>query len=69
MTTAKWDATHLTPDELGKRWSLSGRTLQDMRTKGTGPAYIKMSKKVVLYPVAAVEEYEAARLVTHTAAP
>ncbi len=60
---------HLTIKELATRWSISPGALQTMRTKGNGPAYIKMSKKVVLYPLDEIEAFEQARKIRHTAAP
>ena len=52
---------HLTPDELAARWGgMSTSNLQSMRTKGTGPAYIKTSKKIALYPLDEIEAFEQA---------
>ena len=51
---------YLTPAELLQRWggviSHTG-TLANWRNVGRGPAYVKIHHKVV-YPIAAVEEYE-----------
>jgi hypothetical protein len=44
-------------NELAKRWIRSPRTLENWRTKGTGPKYIKIGGKV-LYRLKDIEEIE-----------
>ena len=51
-----------TPAQLAERWSCAVGSLANQRHNGEGPAYVKVHSRV-LYPVARVEEYEAARLV------
>lgn len=43
--------------ELAKRWLRSHRTLENWRTKGKGPTYIKIGGKV-LYRLSDIEEIE-----------
>ena len=43
--------------ELAKRWIRSPRTLENWRTKGIGPKYIKIGGKV-LYRLRDIEEIE-----------
>jgi predicted site-specific integrase-resolvase len=44
-------------NQLAERWTLSVKTLQDWRRKGTGPAYLKLGK-AIRYPHEVVEKYE-----------
>lgn len=48
---------HLTEGELSKRWSVSVSTLRRWRQQGTGPAYMKLGKRVA-YSLDAIEKYE-----------
>lgn len=66
---------HLTPRDLSARLGLApqknGRgggiqTLANWRSKGEGPKFFKIGKKV-RYPLAEVEKWEAARLQRSTA--
>lgn len=59
--------THLTTRQLAERWHMAVGSLQNMRSAGIGPAYLKLGARVV-YPLAAIEAYEAARLVGDGAA-
>jgi len=43
----------LTEAQLAERWGLSKKSLQDWRRKGTGPAFLKLSK-AVRYPLATI---------------
>jgi hypothetical protein len=52
----------LTEDQLAQVWGISPRTLQDWRTKGLGPAYIRIGRNTVLYRQEDVEAYEASKL-------
>lgn len=59
---------HLTPADLSERLGgISVATLRDWRNLGRGPAYIRGEsdgdKATILYPLAEVEAWEAARLV------
>lgn len=45
-------------NQLAERWTLSIKTLQDWRRKGTGPAYLKLGK-AIRYPHEIVEKFEA----------
>ena len=47
----------LDQNELAKRWLRSPRTLENWRTKGTGPTYQKIGGKV-LYRLSDIEEIE-----------
>lgn len=51
------ETTFLTQHELSKRWHLSPRTLEGWRLKGIGPAYIKISSRV-LYRRVEIEKFE-----------
>jgi hypothetical protein len=52
--------THLTPEELISRWrgTVSEPTLRSWRSRGDGPAFIRIGNRV-LYPLADVVAYEA----------
>jgi hypothetical protein len=50
---------HLNQVELGRRWNLSPRTLENLRWKRKGPPYLKLGGRVV-YPLDDVEAYERA---------
>jgi hypothetical protein len=50
---------HLNQVELGRRWNVSPRTLENQRWKRRGPAYLKLEGRVV-YRLKDVEEYERA---------
>jgi len=52
---------HLNQAELSRRWSLSPRTLENLRWKRKGPPYLKLGGRVV-YRVDDVEAYERAHL-------
>ena len=58
---------HLSSRDLADRWNTSPGHLANLRSKGEGAPYLKLGARVV-YPLAAVEAYEAARLVEPTAA-
>lgn len=63
------EKTYFTPDELAARFEnrISLRTLENWRYHGKGPKFTKIGG-VILYPVAAVTEWETARTVKATAA-
>ena len=52
---------HLNQIQLGRRWSLSPRTLKRWRFHGTGPSYLKVGGRV-LYRIVDIEAFEAMRL-------
>lgn len=58
--------THLTSQELAERLRMSPGTLQNWRTKGFGPKFIKFGKRV-LYPISIVEKWEQSYLKESTA--
>jgi len=49
----------LTDVQLAERWQLNRRTLIRWRSAGCGPDFMKVEGRV-LYPLAAVEQYEQA---------
>lgn len=57
------DKEMLTIDELLARWRgiVARGTLANWRVQGKGPSFVKVGK-AVLYPVSAVEAFEANRL-------
>ncbi len=54
---------HLNQVQLGRRWSLSPRTLERWRFHGTGPRYLKVGGRV-LYRMTDIEAFEALRRCT-----
>lgn len=56
-------AEYLTPAELARRWggAVTTGTLANWRSKGSGPAFAKFGSRV-RYPLARVQEWEAANL-------
>jgi hypothetical protein len=54
--------THLNTPQLAARWHVTVGHLQNLRSAGIGPAYVKIGARV-LYTVAAIEAYEAARTI------
>ena len=60
--------TSMDQTELAARWRVSPRTLEQWRWRGIGPRYLKIGGRVI-YPLAEVEAYEAARLHQNTAGP
>jgi hypothetical protein len=58
---------HLTTRDLADRWDVSVGHLQNLRSARTGPTWLKIGARV-LYPLAVIESYEAARLVRGDAA-
>lgn len=63
--TPQPDTAHLSPgdrrvlneNELAQRWGLSPKTLQRWRSEGTGPRYLKLSRRVS-YPIETILEFE-----------
>ncbi len=63
---AQHDRIHrefLVERELAERWCKSGRTLQRMRTAGTGPAFLRIGGSI-LYKLDDIEAFEAAARIT-----
>jgi predicted DNA-binding transcriptional regulator AlpA len=54
----------LTDLELADRWHMHRQTLISWRSAGTGPAFVRIGRRV-LYPLAEVEQYEKANTITH----
>ncbi|HMQ94294.1 MAG TPA: helix-turn-helix domain-containing protein [Amaricoccus sp.] len=55
------DRPHLVEDELAQRWRLSTRTLQRWRRDSTGPAYLRLGRRIV-YRLSDIEAFEATHL-------
>jgi hypothetical protein len=51
---------HLSEKLLARRWGLSHRTLERWRHDAHGPAYLKVGGRII-YRLADIEAYEAAR--------
>jgi hypothetical protein len=60
MDTHRLTPVHLTTQELARRWGVTTGHLSNLRHQGKGCTYIKPNGGRVLYPIAAVEAYEAA---------
>ena len=58
--TADRPVRHINQVELGRRWSMSHRTLERWRWEGGGPCYLKVGGRV-LYRLEDVEAFEAER--------
>ena len=54
-TVVKWTGELLTPIQLSDWLQLSPKTLQKMRTKRTGPEFVKLSRNVCRYHKDAVQ--------------
>lgn len=50
----------ISPEDLAKRWGMSLGTLQNWRSKGKGPAYVKLpyGRRKIAYLLADIEEFE-----------
>jgi len=55
---ARRDTTHLTTQDLARRWSFSEATLRNWRWAGKGPPALKLGSRVV-YRLTDVEAFEA----------
>jgi hypothetical protein len=53
-------ATYMRDEELAERWSMATKTIRNWRTRGQGPAFIKLNNGAVRYALADVLAYEAA---------
>ncbi len=57
--------THLTVKELCERWRIAAGTLQNWRSHGHGPAFLKWGKNI-LYPMTEIEAWEQKHFRTST---
>jgi predicted site-specific integrase-resolvase len=48
---------YLTPEQVADRYQLSEATVKEWRYRGTGPAYLRLGKRV-RYSVEALEKWE-----------
>jgi len=53
-------ATYMRDEELAERWSMATKTLRNWRTRGQGPAFIKLNNGSVRYALTDVMAYEEA---------
>lgn len=51
----------LTPTELADRWNMKTTSLANYRSLGTGPDYLKIAPRKILYALEDIEAYEAER--------
>lgn len=51
------EVRHFTQQQLAKRWSVSGATLERWRCEGIGPVFLKLRGRV-LYRQCDIEQYE-----------
>lgn len=54
-------STHMTQTELAERWNIGEGTLENWRTKGIGPLYLKLNNRI-LYRAEDVAVYESESL-------
>lgn len=57
--------THLTVKDLCQRWHIAAGTLQNWRSNGHGPAFLKWGKNI-LYPMTEIEAWEQKHFKTST---
>ncbi len=59
MTTLRDDDTRtlLRPDEAARRLGLTARTLELWRRRGRGPRWVRLTSRVVRYPVIELERW------------
>ncbi len=55
-------AVNLTAKELAFRIKVHPKTLSKWRTQGCGPKFLKVSYRIIVYPLTEVEAWEASRL-------
>ena len=55
------EQSHLLDGELAQRWRLSRRTLQRWRRDGSGPAFLRLGRRVA-YRLSDVERFETEQL-------
>lgn len=56
----------LTTRELAARWRIAIQTLKNDRCAGRGPAFVRVNRGRVLYPLADILEWEATHRVDRT---
>lgn len=56
----------LTPDQLAERWGVTRQALAQMRYRGTGPAFVKIGARRVLYRPQDVLAFEESQVRTRT---
>ena len=56
----------LSPEQLADMWGITTSQLYKMRLNGSGPPFIKISRKCIVYRLADVEAWENSRKKTHT---
>ncbi|MBF0453891.1 MAG: helix-turn-helix domain-containing protein [Magnetococcales bacterium] len=61
------ETRHLNPFQLSRRWGINPKTLQNWRSQGRGPAFLKVGGHV-LYRMEDIERYEQERLQVGTTA-
>jgi predicted site-specific integrase-resolvase len=59
------ETRHLNPFQLSRRWGINPKTLQNWRSQGRGPAFLKVGGHV-LYRMKDIERYEQERLQVRT---
>jgi hypothetical protein len=67
MINPRSDVIHLTPAALAARWSMSVGHLANMRSRGEGPAYLRLGGRIG-YVLEDIEAYEASCKVQSKAA-
>lgn len=68
QTTPTRSDEYAEPHQLAARWHTTPAALAKQRYFGTGPAFLKIGRKV-LYPWAAIHEYERENTQTSTERP
>ncbi|RMH75397.1 MAG: DNA-binding protein [Calditrichaeota bacterium] len=53
----------MTPREVEQKYGIARQTLANWRAAGRGPAYIKVSRRKVLYPVSELNKWLIERMV------
>jgi predicted DNA-binding transcriptional regulator AlpA len=53
---------HLRRRELAQRLGISQRSLERMWRAGTGPKGLRVGMRLIMYPIAEIEAWEATRL-------
>ncbi len=53
---------HLRRRELAQRLGISQRSLERMWQAGTGPKGLRVGMRLIMYPIAEIEAWEATRL-------
>jgi hypothetical protein len=56
------DEKFLAPDELEARWGAVAGYTSELRSRGDGPRFVRLSPRVIRYPLSEVRFYELANL-------